>query len=121
MLGGLPVVGVAAELAQRIRPIDLLLAGYLRRIVVLGDDGSAREAHRRPSSALAADAPAWAVLSMDGLLLVGEGQRPLEAVQDHGQSALADWSRQVRELEADLQTAEASRHAAPCCCRVPAR
>ncbi len=111
-LSGLPVLGVAAALAQRIRPIDLLLAGYLRRVVVLADDHAAREAHRRLSAALADNAPAWAVLSMEGLLLVGDGPRPLEAARDSGQSALADWSRQVRELEADLQTAESGRHAA---------
>src|SRR5207244_8010456 len=93
-LQGLPVVGLAGELAARIRPIDLLLAGYLRRIVVLADQASAREAQRRLAERLPADAPAWAVLSMDGLLLAAEGARPLEAVRDQGQSVLADWSRQ---------------------------
>ncbi len=111
-LAGLPVVGLAGELAARIRPIDLLLAGYVRRIVVLADDAAAREAHQRLAARLASDAPAWAVLSLDGLLLTAEGPRPMDAVEDRGQSALADWSRQVRELEADLTTAEAERHAA---------
>ncbi len=111
-LAGLPVVGLAAELASRIRPIDLLLAGYVRRIVVLADDSAAREAHQRLASRLPSDAPAWAVLSLDGLLLTAEGARPMDAVEDTGQSALADWSRQVRELEADLTRAEAERRSA---------
>jgi chromosome segregation protein len=108
-LQGLPVIGLAGELASRIRPIDLLLGGFVRRIVVLADDEAAREAHRRLSEQLPQDAAAWAVLSMDGLLLAANGPRPLEAVEDQGQSALADWSRQVRQLEADLDAAEASR------------
>jgi chromosome segregation protein len=111
-LAGLPVVGLAGELAARIRPIDLLLAGYVRRIVVLADDAAAREAHQRLASRLPIGAPAWAVLSLDGLLLTAEGPRPMDAVEDRGQSALADWSRQVRELEADLTSAEAERHTA---------
>jgi chromosome segregation protein len=111
-LAGLPVVGLAGELAHRIRPIDLLLAGFVRRIVVLADDASAREAHQRLSRHLAADAPAWAVLSLDGLLMTSEGPRPLEVVADEGQSVLADWSRQVRQLEADLEASELSRRAA---------
>jgi chromosome segregation protein len=109
---GLPVVGLAGELAARIRPIDLLLAGYVRRIVVLADDAAAREAHQRLATRLPTDAPAWAVLSLDGLLLTGEGARPMEVVEDRGQSALADWSRQVRELEADLTVSEGERRAA---------
>ena len=111
-LQDLPVLGLAGQLATRIRPIDLLLAGYLRRTVVLANDEAAREAHRRLTTRLAADAPAWAVLSMDGLLLAAEGARPLERVGDEGQSVLADWSRQVRRLEAELAAAEAQRHAA---------
>jgi chromosome segregation protein len=111
-LAGLPVVGLAGELATRIRPIDLLLAGYVRRIVVLADDAAAREAHRRLATHLPADAPGWAVLSLDGLLLTGEGPRPMEAGEDRGQSALADWARQVRQLEADLDTAETARRSA---------
>jgi chromosome segregation protein len=111
-LAGLPVIGLAGELAARIRPIDLLMGGYLRRIVVLADDAAAQEAHRRLSERMPASAPAWAVLSMDGLLLAANGARPLEAAPDQGQSTLADWSRQVRQLEEDLDTAEASRHAA---------
>lgn len=111
-LEGLPVIGLAGHLAARIRPIDLLLSGFVRRIVVLADDAAAREAHRRLSQRLPEDAAAWAVLSMDGLLLAAEGARPLEAQADQGQSALADWSRQVRQLEADLDAAESTRHAA---------
>ncbi|HEY2593971.1 MAG TPA: AAA family ATPase [Chloroflexota bacterium] len=111
-LAGLPVVGLAGELAARIRPIDLLLAGYVRRIVVLANDAAAREAHQRLALRLPTNAPAWAVLSLDGLLLTAEGPRPMDAAEDHGQSALADWSRQVRELESDLTTAEAERHSA---------
>jgi len=79
---------------------------------VLANDEAAREAHRRLTTRLSADAPAWAVLSMDGLLLAAEGARPLERVGDEGQSVLADWSRQVRRLEAELSAAEAQRHAA---------
>ncbi len=110
-LRDLPVVGLAGELAARIRPIDLLLGGLLRRIVVLASDAAAREAHRRLSANLAADAPAWAVLSMDGLLLASQGERPLEAVGDEGQSILADWARQVRQLEDDFAAAESRRQA----------
>jgi chromosome segregation protein len=111
-LTDLPVLGRARELAARIRPIDLLLSGYLQRIVVLANDEATREAHRRLVSRLSADAPAWAVLSMDGLLLTSPGERPLEAVGDEGQSVLADWSRQVRELEEQRSAAETDRHAA---------
>ena len=111
-LAGLPVVGLAGELAARIRPIDLLLAVYVRRIVVLADDAAAREAHHRLTTRLPPDAPAWAVLSLDGLLLAGEGPRPMELVADQGQSILADWSRQVRELEAELEASETQRRAA---------
>ena len=110
-LKDLPVVGLASQLAKRIRPIDLLLAGYVRRIVVLANDPAAREAHQRLSERLTRDAPAWAVLSMDGLLLAADGPRPLESATDEGQSALADWTRQVRELELELQSAESARHA----------
>src|SRR5205823_6678661 len=98
-LQGLPVLGLAGELATRIRPIELLLGGLLRRIVVLADDPAAREAHRRLSASMPADAPAWAVLSMDGLLLACEGERAVELVGDQGQSILADWTNQVRRLE----------------------
>ena len=111
-LQDLPVLGLAGELATRIRPIDLLLGGLLKRIVVLADDAAAREAHRRLSARLSADAPAWAVLSMDGLLLASHGERPLEAVGDEGQSILADWARQVRQLEEEFGAAEARRRAA---------
>jgi chromosome segregation protein len=111
-LADLPVVGLAGELAARIRPIELLLAAYLRRIVVLANDAAAREAHRRLSTRLPSQAPAWAVLSMVGLFLAAGNERPMEVVRDQGQSALADWSRQVRELEAQLQTAESARGAA---------
>ena len=108
-LRDLPVVGLAGELASRIRPIDLQLAGYLRRIVVLANDTAAREAHRRLTTHLSSDAPAWAVLSMDGLLVASPGERPLESAGDAG---LADWARQVRQLEDELTAAEAGRRAA---------
>jgi chromosome segregation protein len=111
-LQDLPVLGLARELAERIRPIDLLLGGYLRRIVVLQDDRAAREAHRRLSTYLKPNAPAWAVLSMSGLLLTSQGERPLEAVGDQGQSALADWARQVRQLEDERSEAESRRRTA---------
>src|SRR5207302_2626875 len=111
-LEDLPVVGLAGELATRIRPINSLLSAYLRRIVVLADDQAAREAHHRLSERLAADTPAWAVLSMDGLLMTASGARPLEPAGDGGESALADWSRQVRQLEAELQAAESRRRSA---------
>jgi chromosome segregation protein len=111
-LRDLPVVGRARELAAQIRPIDLLLSGYLQRIVVLANDAAAREAHSRLSARLKVDAPAWAVLSMDGLLLPATGERPLEAVGDEGQSVLADWSRQVKQLEEQRSTAERRRRAA---------
>ncbi len=111
-LADLPVVGVAGELATRIRPISALLAAYARRIVVLANDDAAREAHRRLSDRLAADTPAWAVLSMDGLLMAAAGARPLEPTGETGHSTLGDWSRQVRQLEAELQAAEAGRRSA---------
>jgi chromosome segregation protein len=111
-LQDLPVVGLAGDLAARIRPIDLLLGGLLRRIVVLASDAAAREAHRRLSANLPADAPAWAVLSMDGLLLVSPGERPLEVVGDEGQPILADWARQVRQLEEAFAAAESRRRTA---------
>jgi chromosome segregation protein len=109
------VLGLARELAERIRPIDGLLSGYLRRIVVLDGDGAAREAHRRLSDHLTADAPAWAVLSMSGLLMAADGERPLESVRhgdDGGHSALADWAAQVRQLEDQRSEAESRRRAA---------
>src|SRR5262249_23049656 len=75
------------------------------------NDAASREAHRRLSERLARDEAAWAVLSMDGLLLAAEVPRPLETLPDQGQSAIADWTRQVRQLERELQTAQAARHA----------
>ncbi len=106
-LTGLPVVGLAGELASRIQPIDRLLRAYLHRIVVLRDDAGAREAHRRLAAALTGGAPVWAVLSLDGLMLTPGGETPLEAA-DEG-SGLADWRRQVRQLEAELAAAESAR------------
>jgi chromosome segregation protein len=111
-LRDLPVLGLAGELASRIRPIDQLLRGYAQRIVVLADDTAAREAHRRLSAHLQSDSPAWAVLSMDGLLLSSPGERPLEGLADDRQSVLADWARQVRQLEDELRSAEAARREA---------
>ncbi len=112
VLHDLPVLGLARELAEQIRPIDLLLGGYLRRIVVLDGDDPAREAHRRLTTHLKPDAPAWAVLSMSGLLLASTGERPLEVVGDEGQSVLANWSQQVRQLEQERTEAETRRRAA---------
>ena len=111
-LDGLPVVGVAGQLAARVRPIDRLLAAYLRRIVVLANDEAAREAHRRLSGRLAPSTPAWGVLSLDGLLLAADGAHPIEPAGEAGQTTLADWSRQVRQLEAELESAEAQRRGA---------
>ncbi|MGI9145130.1 MAG: AAA family ATPase [Chloroflexota bacterium] len=111
-LHDLPVLGIAGDLAARIRPIDLLLGGLLRRIVVLASDTAAREAHRRLSANVPADAPAWAVLSMEGLLFASPGERPLETIGDKGQSILADWARQVRQLEDELGAAETRRRGA---------
>jgi chromosome segregation protein len=112
VLHDLPVLGLARALAEQIRPIDLLLGGFLRRIVVLDGDAAAREAHRRLSSHVKSDAPAWAVLSMSGLLLASVGERPLEAVGDEGQSVLANWAQQVRQLEQERTEAETRRRAA---------
>ena len=109
ILHDLPVLGHARELAGRIRPIDLLLRGYLQRIVVLDSDAAAREAHQRLTARLPAETAAWAVLSMNGLLLTSNGERPLEPVGDESPSVLADWSRQVRELEEQRNTAETRR------------
>src|SRR5262249_30991115 len=106
LLADLPVLGLAGELATRIQPIERLLVGYQRRIVVLPDDAGAREAHRRLAS-IGSQAPAWAVPSLDGLVLSPGGETPVEAA-DEG-SGLADWRRQVRELEADLAAAERAR------------
>jgi chromosome segregation protein len=106
-LADLPVVGLAGELSTRIRPIDRLMRAYLMRIVVLPDDGSARAAHRRLGESAPPDAPAWAVLSLDGLLLASDGGRRLAEAAEG--SAFADWRRQVRQLEADVRAAERAR------------
>jgi chromosome segregation protein len=103
----LPIVGLAGELSTRIRPIDRLMRAYLLRIVVLPDDASARAAHRRLVESSPPDAPAWAVLSLDGLLLAADGERPLAEAAEG--SAFADWRRQVRQLGADLRAAERAR------------
>src|SRR5207248_3705514 len=79
LLADLPVLGLAGELATRIQPIDRLLRGYLRRVLVLADDASARTAHQRLAKALGRDSPAWAVLSLEGVLLTPGGETPLEA------------------------------------------
>lgn len=112
LLADLPVVGRARELAERIRPIDALLDGYLRRIVVLADDAATREAHRRLTEHLPSTAPAWAVMSLDGVLLSAGGERSLESAGDNEQSVLAHWTRQVRELETQRTTADEERHRA---------
>jgi len=107
VLADLPVIGLAGELGTRIRPIDRLMRAYLLRVIVLGDDASAREAYRRLSTTLAAETPGWAVLSLDGKLLTPPGERPLAEAAEG--SALADWRRQVRQLEAELADAERAR------------
>lgn len=111
ILSGLPVLGLAGELARRVRPIDLLLRAYLARTVVLADDAAAKEAHRRLASELENTEPAWAVLSLEGLLLTPGGETPLEAA-DARTSGLADWRKQLRQLQSELQTAEAARASA---------
>ncbi|HEY3063812.1 MAG TPA: AAA family ATPase [Chloroflexota bacterium] len=110
LLSDLPVIGLAGELGTRIRPIDRLMRAYLLRIVVLGDDTSAREAYRRLSTALTAETPGWAVLSLDGVLLTPAGEQPLAEAAEG--SAFADWRRQVRQLESELAAAERARGAA---------
>jgi chromosome segregation protein len=110
-LDGLPVVGLAGDLAARVRPIDRLRRGYLMRTVVLSDDPAARAAHARLTDAFGREAPAWAVLSLDGLLLCAEGERSIEADLGEG-SALADWRRKVREFEAERTTAQSARRQA---------
>jgi chromosome segregation protein len=112
VLQALPVVGRARELAARIRPIDLVLSGYLQRIVVLATDEAAREAFNRLGQHLPASAAAWGVMSIDGLLLAAGGERPVEVVGDAGQSILANWAQQVRRLESERAEAETSRRAA---------
>ncbi len=110
-LRGLQVVGFAGELAARVRPLDRLLRGYLSRTVVVADDATAREAHRRLSDALAPSEPAWAILSLEGVLIGAPGAR-LVATQDGDGPALADWRRQVRDLEGERAAAESARHLA---------
>ena len=111
-LEGIDVVGLAGELAIRARPIERLLRGYLLRTLVVRDAVAAREAHRRLCQVLAPDAPAWAVLSLDGLLLGAPGERPVETASPQAGSALADWRRQVERHQAELQMAEQRRAAA---------
>lgn len=103
-LDGLEVLGVAADLAARVRPLDRLVRGYLRRTVVVPDDATARAAHARLSAATRPDDPAWAVLSLDGTLFPAAGERPMEAATGD-ESALADWRGRVRELEAQRAAA----------------
>jgi chromosome segregation protein len=111
VLSGLPVLGIAGELAARVRPVDRLLRGYLMRIVVVADDAAAREAHRRLAAELGPTAPAWAVVSAEGLVLTALGERPIEDPADEG-SAVADWKRQVRQLQAQRAEADAARQLA---------
>jgi chromosome segregation protein len=108
LLRGLPVLGTAAELAARVRPVDRLLHGYLMRTVVVADDGAAREAYRRLAAQLGAAEPAWAVVSAQGLLLGAAGERRVERGSDEG-SAVADWRRQVQRLQAERAEADATR------------
>ncbi len=107
-LHGLAIVGFAADLAQRIRPLDRLLRGYLGRTIVVADDATAREAHRRLFEALETTEPAWAVLSLEGTLFAAPGARPVAASAADA-PALADWRRQVRELEDGRRAAESAR------------
>jgi chromosome segregation protein len=109
ILHGLPVVGVAAELAARVRPVDRLLRGYLMRTVVLADDAAAREAHRRLAARLGPAAPAWAVISASGLLLTPLGERTIESGSTDAGAAVADWRKQVQRLQAERAEAEAVR------------
>jgi chromosome segregation protein len=111
MLTDLPVLGLAGDLAPRVLQIDRLLRGYLRRAVVVRDDVAAREAHRRLGASLSAAEPAWAVLSLDGLLLTPAGARQVVTGSDEV-TALADWGRQVRELESELSQLAAARRSA---------
>jgi chromosome segregation protein len=111
-LHGIEVVGLAGELATRARPIDRLLRGYLLRTLVVRDAAAAREAHRRLSDVVSSHAPAWAILSLDGLLLGAPGEHPVERAATKAGSALADWRRQIETYQADLRLAEQRRAAA---------
>ena len=108
VLEGIPVLGLAGEMAMRARPIDRLLRGYLSRTLVVPDAKAARQAHRRLSEALPPDAPAWAILSLDGLLLGAPGERPVEQAAAGG-SALADWRRRIEQAHTELTAAEQAR------------
>ncbi|MBV9356257.1 MAG: hypothetical protein JO023_12110 [Chloroflexi bacterium] len=111
VLSGLPVLGLAGELAARVRPVDRLLRGYLMRIIVVADDAAAREGHRRLTAQLGPTAPAWAVVSAEGLVLTALGERPIEDPADEG-SAVADWKRQVQRLQAQRADADRARQQA---------
>ncbi len=111
VLRGLPVLGIAGELAARVRPVDRLLRGYLMRTVVVADNAAAREAHRRLMAELGPAVPAWAVVSAEGLLLAAVGERPIEDSADEG-SVVADWKRQVQQLQAQRADADATRQQA---------
>ncbi len=111
-LRGLEVLGFAGEMAARVRPLDRLLRGYLMRTVVVRDDATAREVHRRLSESLSSGTPAWAVLSLDGLLLGAGGAPRIASAGDAEAPALADWRRQVRALEEEHAAAESARASA---------
>ncbi|MDQ3810336.1 MAG: hypothetical protein M3336_08600, partial [Chloroflexota bacterium] len=110
LVADLPVIGLAGELVTRVRPIDRLMRAYLLRVLVLANNRAAREAHRRLHARIAQAGAAWAVLSLDGLLLTPGGERPL-AEADAG-AALADWRREMHGLQTELAAAEARRAAA---------
>ena len=105
-LDGIEVLGLAGELAARARPIERLLRGYLLRTLVVRDAAAAREAHRRLSEVLGPDAPAWAILSLDGLLLGAPGEHPVEPASAQAGSTLADWRRQIEAHQAELTVAQ---------------
>lgn len=111
VLANLPVVGLAGDLAGRVRPLDVLLRGYLQRIVVVRTDDAAREARSRLAGLLSAGGPAWAVLSLDGRLFAAPGDQPVEADEGQG-SALVSWRERVVELEAERTTLEVAAAAA---------
>ncbi|MBV9543327.1 MAG: AAA family ATPase, partial [Chloroflexi bacterium] len=107
VLDGLPVVGVASELAARVRPVDRLLRAYLGRVVVLRDDAATREAYTRLQALTSGQESAWAVLSTSGLFLAAPGERGVGAPEDDGRSALVDWQQEVERMQQQLRDARA--------------
>lgn len=99
-LAGVHVLGTALDVASRVRPLDAAVRGLLARTVVVEDDAAARDAHHRLSQLHGESAPAWAVVSLQGLFLPAPGARVLGGAGGEG-SALADWGRRVQELRAE--------------------